>query len=537
MVTIEINLKRLEGLVGKSREDILNALEDLAWEIREIDNLGRAVLERDPDRIDQLSFFSIARALQCYFSGEPKEYKIEEVGGELIVKEVPYRPYAIGLIVKDVSLDEEILNYLIQFQEKVHDTFGRKRRKLSMGYYDLDKIRFPLQYSLEDPNQIVYTPLGWDKKAPAPEIIANHETGKKYGEIIRKYEKWPVLRDAEGKVLALIPIVNSRECGEVSEGTKNLYIDVTGTDFELINTVGSILACDFLDFGAKVELVRVKELEREFNSPILEYKEMEIEYEKINKIIGKDWSREEIKMLLQKSGHLVRENKVYVPSYRNDIRDYRDLAEDCARVFGYRNLIPKLPKRYSLAKLSFRTRVIEEIRILLASYGLVEVMTPALLPSPVQIDLMKFSAPVVKVLESKERYIDSMRRWMLPSLLNYVKANKGEKLPIRIFDIDYVVIPPNNSELTLGVLLYGEGQDYTKIRQVLEYLLQKLRKRVIIKEKDYPWFIEGRSASILFHGEEVGFMGEIHPEVILNFGLDRPASALELSIERLYHFA
>ncbi|MCZ6606117.1 MAG: phenylalanine--tRNA ligase subunit beta, partial [Alphaproteobacteria bacterium] len=89
------------------------------------------------------------------------------------------------------------------------------------------------------------------------EILAVHPKGIEYGPIIAGHERVPLLRDGEGQVLSLPPIINSREIGEVKVGDQKLFVEVTGTDLLMVILTLNILAANLADRGATIEAVEV----------------------------------------------------------------------------------------------------------------------------------------------------------------------------------------------------------------------------------------------------------------------------------------
>ncbi len=538
MVTVEYLWDRIKSkFPDKSEKEILEAMMDLGMETEIKGDI--ISIEFEPDRFDWVSKEGIIRTLKNYFYGNPKKYEIKEYKYEIRKEGVPYRPYIVGLVAKGLNLDEEDIREIMQFQEKISETLGRKRRKFSIGFYKLDEIEFPIYYKLMNPEEIRFVPLGMEEEMNALEILERHEKGIKYGHLIKDYEKFPVLVDSRGKILSLAPIINSNDVGRVDENTRNVFVDLTGTDLDVMKKVLNIIACDLIDRGAEVFGVVIN---GELRVPDMEYKKMEIKYDDIRRMIGLEIGNEEIRSLLKRMGHLIEEDFVLVPPYRLDIRDDLDIIEDVARAFGYENIGVELPRKYSIGEIRERTRIRREVTELLTGLGFYETMSFIIINKDLQTKKMGVNLDVIELENSIEKEMNSLRAWILPSVLNTLSINKAEEKPIKIFEIDYVVVPDpekenrSRDELHLGIAIYGKDANYTKIRQVLEYLFDRFGKKVIFKEYNHPSFIEGRCAEILFHGERVGFVGEIHPEVLENFGLEFPVAAAEIDLERLFHF-
>ncbi len=150
-------------------------------------------------------------------------------------------------MVKGVDLSGNSLKNLVNFSEKFCDTYGRKRKKMSMGLYDFDTISGPLVYDASREGEFI--PLGSGKKETFKEIIQTHEKGLEYSEILAKSKAYPYLMDAKN-ILALIPIVNS-EATKVTQKTKNILIDVTASTRHAAESAINLFACSFMDAGPK----------------------------------------------------------------------------------------------------------------------------------------------------------------------------------------------------------------------------------------------------------------------------------------------
>jgi Phenylalanyl-tRNA synthetase beta subunit len=141
MVNIVLKESRLLNLLGLEEKDLNDVLFNLKSEVekRGEDELE---IEINSDRLDMLSPEGIKRAVDGILGrklGEAK-YEVVPTNYQLIIDDVESRPYALAAVVYDVKLDDDRIKELIQFQEKLHCTIGRKRKKVAIGIHDLDKI-------------------------------------------------------------------------------------------------------------------------------------------------------------------------------------------------------------------------------------------------------------------------------------------------------------------------------------------------------------------------------------------------------------
>ena len=137
---------------------------------------------------------------------------------------------------------EEGLAQLIQTQEKLADIFGRKRRTVSIGIYQLSKIQFPVTYDLVSPDEGRFTPLGMETVMTLSEMLMVHPKGLEHGAILRGHGQVPCFAMPRSQALSFPPIINSREVGEVQVGDEELFIEVTGTDLPMVVLTLNIFA-------------------------------------------------------------------------------------------------------------------------------------------------------------------------------------------------------------------------------------------------------------------------------------------------------
>jgi len=249
----------LERLVGE--EFTVDEWEDLFLYAKcELDDIweheGKIYFKadaKDTNRPDLWSAEGIARQVRWALGmvrGLPR-YGIEESNVMVYVDEKlkDIRPYGVYAIVEGLELDEEALKQIIQLQEKVALTLGRKRKEVAIGTFDFDKLRPPFYYKAVEPKKIKFIPLNCERE----EILEEHEKGKEYGHLIKGRPYYPLLVDSEGNVLSMPPIINSETHGKVTEETKSMppvinsethgkvteetksiFIDITGWHLETI---------------------------------------------------------------------------------------------------------------------------------------------------------------------------------------------------------------------------------------------------------------------------------------------------------------
>ena len=276
MPTIELKVERLERLVGKKLD--LKELEyDLQWISLDLEDINeeeqKVKVEYNPNRPDFSSPEGIARALKGYYEIEEGLPSFDVISGDIVLNVDPsvkkVRPYIVCGIIRDIDLDEDEVATLMNIQEHLHWAVGRDRRKVAIGVHDLDKVVPPYRYTAVKPDSVSFVPLHGDGyPMNLEEILLLHEKGIEYAHILEGKEVYPIIFDSNNEVLSFPPVING-VLTTVTDETKNLFLDLTGTDFKAINLALNILSTTLADMGAKLETVKVNyEGESEIKIPI-----------------------------------------------------------------------------------------------------------------------------------------------------------------------------------------------------------------------------------------------------------------------------
>lgn len=157
------------------------------------------------------------------------------------------RPFVVAAVLRNIQFDEQSFNSFIYLQDKLHQNICRRRTLGSMGTHDYDKVKGPITYEARAPKDIVFKALKQTQEMNADElfeVLKKDQKLKKFLHIIEGKEKYPVFYDAEGKVLSLPPIINS-EATKITFDTKNVFIEMTGTDLHKLEVCLAVLAGQF----------------------------------------------------------------------------------------------------------------------------------------------------------------------------------------------------------------------------------------------------------------------------------------------------
>src|SRR5213594_788496 len=288
-----------------------------------------------PNRPDMYSAEGIARALRGFLGIEigPPKFRVKQGATAILVDTSVenVRPFGVGGIVRDVDLTEESVASLVALQEKLHLTVGRRRRKVAIGIHDLDKVAPPFTYKAVYPNSVRFTPLGIAEEMTLAEILVRHEKGREFGPILAGKPLYPVITDANGVVLSFPPVINGIAT-QLTQDTRNLFIDVTGTDLQAVRTTLTILCTALAERGGTIETVTTVFPDRRLLTPDLEPKYRIVDIERANRLLGLSLTPDEAVELLRRMRHDAHAQgpkiAVEVPAYRADILHDADIYED-----------------------------------------------------------------------------------------------------------------------------------------------------------------------------------------------------------------
>jgi len=546
MPTITFSLKDLQSLVGKK----LN-LE----EVKDLVHYGKGDFEGYDKETDEIKvdfgdtnlpylwsvegFARLIKGILEKEKGVPK-LKIEKGNYNVIVdtsvKKV--RPFISSFVAKGKKIDDYLLKQMIQLQEKLCENYGRGRQKVAIGIYRCDMIKFPVNYKATDPESIKFMPLDFKKEMTQQEILEDHPKGKDYAWILKGAKKYPILIDSKDDVLSFPPIINSATTGKLEEGNNELFFEATGTDEDFVLLATNIFAQALYDRGFKIYSVNIKYGNKKMITPKSFDDSIKIKSEDIKKVIGLELKDNEIKKLLEKVRYDYNKGKVIIPDYRRDILHIVDIIEDIGIAYGYDKIEEKPLVSYTIGSTSKLVDFIDRIREILVGSGFNEIMSPILnnkhnLTSKMNI---KDFNPIEIENPMSDNY-SVIRGSILPILFEFLSKNKHVEYPQRIFEEGVVAVNKNKEVVEyerVGAVIAEEKVDYTKIKQILDYLFRMLDIEYDMEEVEHDSFISGRVARVSVKGKKVAFIGEINPKVLENFEVGVPVVGFELNISELF---
>ena len=277
-----------------------------------------------------------------------------------------------------------------------------------------------------------------------------------------------------------------------------------------------------------------------------EAKTLPLECDKINRLLGTEISREDMVKYLNLLEIPVEGDNILVPSFRPDLNLMADVAEEVGRSYGY-NEIPTTAFKTSTQG-GYSPFMLAEAKAgsLCRSLGYNEIITYSFV-SPTIFDQIRLNDDstlrnVMKIQNPLGEDTSIMRTIALPSMLdilsrNYAYHNKSVKL----YELAKIYLPTEGETLPrepkmLVLGTYGANETFFTLKGELEAILAGLNmpKASYRAVKDNPSFHPGRCAMVSIAGVELGYMGQVHPLVCKNYGIDTEVYCVEIDFSKLF---
>jgi len=472
------------------------------------------------------------------------------------------RPFIACAVLRGLKLDHERIKFLMNLQEDLHWALGRDRKLASIGVYDLEKLAgAAFRYDAVAPDELRFVPLGFAPDSPESlltpgQILERHKTGQAYAHLLKGFSRYPLLRDERGAVLSMPPIINS-EGTRVTQQTTQCFVDVTGLSQRTVDRALAIIVTGVREVMPEVQIeqVVIDAPGGRRATPDLAPTVMTLSIAEAADTVGLALDPGAARALLERMGHGVEADsgdrlQVLVPAWRNDVMHPVDLIEDIAVAHGYDKLRPSIVPTVTIGA----PREIEEqsavARRVMTGLGFHQVMTLTLSSEAAAFerwglaadDPLRARAVQIENPISVEQTI--CRVSLLPGLMETLALNKRYDLPQHLFEVGDVCLADESvetgarEERTLAAAMIGTHVGYADIRAVCDALAHEMGRAVQVGAAQHPSYIPGRVAAIRdAGGDPLGVMGELHPQVIENYGLKHPAVVLELSLGRLLRTA
>jgi len=563
MPKIEVNDRSLFRLIGgelprEELEELLTAakaeLDD--WEPEE--NLLKIELN-DTNRPDLWSTYGLGRQLKLKLGAERPRYgffsspdRQQDAGGRRVEVDPGLkgiRPYIAAFVAEGPAIDEELLKDLIQSQEKLCWNYGRKRSSIAMGVYRADLMRFPVHYQAADPDATSFIPLDFSVPLTLREILEKHPKGVEFGAIVSGFERFPYLEDDAGETLSFPPVINSAHLGAVQVGDSEHFIELTGTDMDSLLLACSIVACDLSDAGYTIRPVKIvypydTPYGRELVTPFYFQKEVTVSAGDASRMLGETISSEEAETCLRRMGSETRREgerlTVVPPAYRNDFLHPVDAIEEIMIGRGMDSFVPVWPEDFTIGRLSAMETFSRRVREIMVGLGFQEMIYNYLASRRDMVERMNRSGEeVIAIANPMSENFEVLRDSQLPNLLSSEAVSGHAVYPHRIFEIGKTAMKAaaeNYGSRTLNSLCFlvaDREAGFNDVNAQLSALFFYLSREYSLEEVDDPRFIPGRAGAVIYKGRRVGLVGEIHPAVLANWGIQMPCAGAELELDAL----
>jgi phenylalanyl-tRNA synthetase beta chain len=571
-------LRKLTGHDEKSDEELKDDLFNLGLEYEGETEEGFMQLEFAPDRLDRLSVEGVARSLRYQYGDDRGLYvpNTNDPDWTFHVDEsVPDgRPYVTGAVVRDVNLTEDALDSLIQLQEKLHATMGRKRAKAAIGIHDLTMVkgrsyddddgRPSISYTGVDPEGDSFVPLESDAEMTPAEVLEQHETGKKYADLLDGFEQYPAIYDQLG-LFSFPPVINGKRT-EVEPESRDLLIELTGTDQWTIDHICNIICYALSARGGTIEEVDIEYASaaaaddnygQTLVRPDFEVRTKSLSHDRIETVLGIDLDRSTVLDLFERAGLSASVDEsvdaketiyeVEIPPNRVDVLHPMDLIDDLGRAYGFNELEPRYPDVGTVGGRHERTRLEDATRASLVGLGFEDLLNFHMISGEANYDRLNIepgtdivgAGEPVEITGPYSEDYTQLRSWVLPSLLMVLENNTHRAYPQELAEIGLAaeVDETENTNVaewrSVGAVVARHDATYEDAKARLAALCEDFDVDLETPATEHPSFIPGRVADVVIDGETVGVIGEIHPQVLVDHDLELPVAAFELRLDAL----
>jgi phenylalanyl-tRNA synthetase beta chain len=572
-------LRELTGHDEKDDETLKSDLFDLGLEFEGWTEDDEFQLEFAPDRLDRLSVEGVARSLRYHYGDARGVYvpSVNDADWTIEVEDQPdERPYITGAIVRGLDMGEDALESLIQLQEKLHATMGRKRAKGAIGVHDLTMLKGApatdegrssksVTYTSVDPDAESFVPLESNAEMTPAEVLDRHPTGETYADLVDSFDRYPAIFDGIG-LFSFPPVINGSRT-EVDTGSRDLFIEMTGTDQWTIDHMLSIVCYALSARGGQIERVDVEYGEdtggeyagSTLSRPDFEVTTKTVAHERIESILGVSLSGEEVVDCAERAGLDAEADEdgdsvtyeVEVPPYRVDVLHPLDVIDDIGRAYGFNELDPKYPDVSTVGGRHERSRLEDAARDALVGLGFADLLNFHMINEVENFERLGLdaaqddadgpvgAAPPVSIMEPYSEDYTIFRTWALPSLLMVLENNTHRAYPQDLAEIGlaaHLDDSENNGAAehrTVAGVLARTDASYEDAKSRLQAIADSFGKTLDTPATDHPSFIDGRTAEIRLDGDSVGVVGEVHPKVLVDHDLELPVAAFEFRLDGL----
>jgi phenylalanyl-tRNA synthetase beta chain len=506
-------------------------------------------IEWFPNRPDLLMLEGTGRALRAFLGIRPglPSYKVEKARTELRVDPSvqAVRPHAALCLVRGVPVDDAYVATLVEAQEKLTFSPGRRRRKVAIGIHDAKGLEGPFTYTTVGPGERPFVPLNGSRPMTPAEILAQHPKGQEYGHLVpapaaAAERRFPVFLDGKGEVVSMPPVINAQRTA-VTAATRDLLLDVTGTDARAVRQTIALLATCLAERGGAIEAVTVHDASGTWTAPDLKPSEHVLHTDDVAALLGLTWTGDNVAECLRRMGHGAQayDNKVHVQvgAWRQDILHAVDLIEDVGIGHGFDRFPGELPRVATYGAALPHQDLEDALRSLMVGHGAHEAKTLTLSdPRQQWKNWGEAEGAAVTLLNPVAEEQTLLRVRLLPSLLAVLATNRHRSLPQRLFEVGYAVQESDGAwgnRLRFAYAEVAAKAGFSEAKGLVQAILRDASLPLRLEAGDVPGFIPGRSGHLMLGRQRVGHFGELHPDTLVAFGLAAPAIGIEFGLDGL----
>lgn len=280
---------------------------------------------------------------------------------------------------------------------------------------------------------------------------------------------------------------------------------------------------------------------------------IKLDVEKINNLLGTNIEKEEMIKILEKLDIKVENDMAIAPYFRMDLEFVADIAEEVVRFYGYDKLETTLIKADTTLGIRNKEQKIEKtIKDMLVNNGLSEIYTYGFVSeqdlekSNISKELIEKSITIINPLSDEYKL---MRPTTIPSMMQILATNANKKNQnVKLFDIsrnyrnlnnevENGEVPEQENILTLG--MYGDDVDFYTLKGLIENVLEavSVNRYDIVKETENGSYHPGRCANITVGKDVIATIGEVHPAVLENYGIEKRAYLAEVNVTKIVKYS
>ncbi len=517
---------------------------------------GRAgdalTIDVTPDRLDLLSEGGLGLFLQGMTDAALGCPPIPETAtGRVLAIDVDpsvasVRPAIGGVVVtapRDEGLDAGTLGEAIRFQELLHATVGVDRRAASLGVYPIDRLESPIRYSLERVDAVQFVPLDGGEEVSASRFFESHPMARRYGSLGRVGDRCLTLRDAQGTILSVPPILNSRTGGQAQVGDRALLLESTGTRERRVTESLGMLLLVFAAQGWAVTPVPVKTIaQTDEGRAIVTPRSLHLSRVGVERAAGARFSAPEVEHYLGQSrltGHPQGDGwRVAVPPWRPDILAEIDLVEEVVIARGVRPEEGVLPPSSTRGRRREETRFRRRFAAELLGLGYSPLHTTVLVAESTVLLLGRTEA--IALTNPVSENLGRLRDALQISLTEVLAGNLRNGYPQRFGEVGPVIRRDVEAETGartqyhLGAFLASETAGFADAAALVDYWLRSIDVSSVREPVELPGTIPGRAARVRVAGDVVAEVGEIHPRVLAEIHVPVPVAWAELDLSVIW---